>query len=86
MLTVEYSKHFERLYKKLSNEIKLLAEKKEQLFKSNPFDLHLKTHKLSGRLERYYSFSINHSHRVIFQFVSKSKVRFHEIGTHDIYE
>lgn len=70
----------------MSVEIKTLAKSKELIFKDNPFDSRLKTHKLSGRLEGLYSFSINHPYRVIFKFSEEGFTEFYEIGDHDIYE
>jgi len=49
-MRIYYSSKFEREYKKLSKEIKKLAEEKETIFRNNPFDLKLDTHKLRGRL------------------------------------
>lgn len=85
-MIVQYSPHFTRLYKKLTFELRRDAKVKEKVFRADPFDPRLKTHKLSGRLEGLYAFSISHSHRIIFEFVKNDLARFHEIGTHDIYE
>ncbi len=82
-----YLPAFARQYKKLPTEIQNLAEKKEILFRENPFDPRLKTHKLSGALEGFYAFSINSSYRIIFDFEDKKHTaRFYRVGTHDIYE
>jgi hypothetical protein len=40
------SPFFERHYKKLPKEIKIKSEEKERIFRENPFDPRLKTHKL----------------------------------------
>jgi mRNA-degrading endonuclease YafQ of YafQ-DinJ toxin-antitoxin module len=39
-----------------------------ELFKSNPFDPKLKTHRLSGKLKDLWSFSIEYDLRVVFYF------------------
>lgn len=65
--------------------IKLKAEGKEKIFRKDPFDPRLRTHKLTGRLKEFWSFSVDHQHRIIFEFVSKDTIWFHSIGTHDIY-
>jgi len=62
-----------------------LAEEKENIFRENPFDSRLKTHKLHGDLAGRWAFSISFSHRIIFTFADKKTVRFHDIGGHDIY-
>ncbi len=73
-------------YKKLPEKIQSLAEEKEAIFRIDPFDNRLRTHKLSGKLLNKYAFSVNSSYRVIFGFESKSLAKFYEIGNHDIYE
>lgn len=84
-MKIYYSSKFAKEYKKLPLKIKLQAEKKEKIFRKNPFDSQLKTHKLAGRLRDYYSFTINYQYRIIFEFASKNVVWFHSIGTHEIY-
>ena len=85
-MRIYYSSKFEREYIKLSKEIKELAEEKEIIFKKNPFDSRLNTHKLHGRLKEYWAFSIDSQYRIIFEFVKKDKVWFHSIGDHSIYQ
>jgi mRNA-degrading endonuclease YafQ of YafQ-DinJ toxin-antitoxin module len=60
--------------------------KKRILFYQNPFSRQLLTHKLKGDLKNYWSFSITFSYRVLFQFVKKDVVLFHDIGDHQIYQ
>lgn len=85
MIEIEYSPKFAKMYKKIPMNIKRLAEKKELLFRTNPFDPKLRVHKLSGKLEKYWSFSLNYQYRIIFSFVKDNHVRFHTVGTHEIY-
>ena len=65
--------------------LKLLAEKKEVIFRNNPFEARLKTHKLSGKLKDYYSFSVDYQTRIIFEIRNKNTIWFHYVGTHEIY-
>lgn len=81
-----YSSHFERAIRRLPRELKKTIEVREKIFRKNCFDPRLKTHKLSGRLKNYWSFSITHSQRVLFQFLGKGKVGFVDIGDHSIYQ
>lgn len=83
---VEYSSSFVRQFKRLTPRIQKQAIKSERLFKKDPFDSRLKTHKLSGRLEGLWAFSINYKDRIIFEFLGKDKVLFHKIGDHNIYK
>ncbi|MDP3710804.1 MAG: type II toxin-antitoxin system mRNA interferase toxin, RelE/StbE family [bacterium] len=85
-MKIYYSSKFEREYKKLPRNIKLLAEEKEIIFRKNPADPRLKTHKLHGHLKSYWSFGINNNYRVIFEFAEKGVVWFHSIGGHSVYQ
>ena len=86
MEIIYYSK-FEKQFNKLSREIKKLTLEKEEIFKIDPFDPRLKTHKLHGKFDGYLAFSINYNYRIIFSYTENKKdVKFHSIGTHDIYE
>lgn len=83
---IYYSSKFAREYRKLPKEIKKLAEKKELVFRKNPFDPKLNTHKLQGRLKEYWAFSVDSTNRVIFEFVKKDLVWFHSVGDHSVYQ
>lgn len=85
-MIILYSPKFGREYKKLPEEIKRVAETKEVVFREDPFDPRLKTHKLTGALAGFWSFSVNHSYRIIFDFSDENTVQFYRIGTHDIYD
>jgi len=76
---------FERQYKKLPEAIKRAAQDKEIIFKQNPFDSRLATHKLHGRERALWAFSITRSYRIKFIFLKEGSVLFLEIGAHDIY-
>ena len=84
-MKIYYSSKFAKEYKRLPKKVKAAAEKREKIFRANPFNPGLKTHRLSGRLKDYYSFSIDYNHRIIFEFVEKDVVWFHSVGTHAIY-
>ncbi len=84
-LTILYLPRFLRLYKKLPEVIQELAKNKEIIFRQNPYDPRLKTHKLHGLLAGLWSFYVNYEYRVVFEFVNQHTVRFYSIGNHDIY-
>lgn len=85
MVILYYSK-FAKQYKKSPNHIQKLAEEKEQIFRKDPFDPSLKTHKLHGHLKNYWAFWIGYKYRIIFDFADKNTIRFYSIGNHNIYE
>lgn len=85
-MRIYYSSKFLREYKTLSQRLKIVAEKKELIFRKNPFDARLDTHKLHGRLKEFWAFSIDTRNRVIFEFTGKDTVWFHAVGGHSIYQ
>jgi len=84
--TVNYSSFFKRRYKQLTDQQKSDFKQAIQLFIENPFHPKLKTHKLKGKWEGFWAFSINYSHRVLFKFSGKDMVDFINVGDHSIYK
>ena len=80
------SSEFKKSFRKLSIQIQVLAEKKDPWFRKNAFDARLRTHKLRGELEGYWSYSINYQHRILFRFINDNEVIYYDIGAHDIYK
>lgn len=85
-MKIYYSSKFAREYKRLSLIVKKKAEKQEKIFRLNPFDLKLKTHKLSGPLKDFWAFSIDKKNRIIFEFIDEKTIWFHSVGDHSIYQ
>lgn len=85
-MKIIYTSKFARAYKKLSVDIKLIAEKKEKIFRKNPHDVRLRTHKLKGDLGEFWSFSVSYQIRIIFEFGDDDTIYFHTVGQHDIYD
>ena len=85
-MEIEYSPRFQKRFKKLPKEVQEKAIICERLFRKNPFDPKLKTHKLHGTLKEYWAFSISYEYRIGFTFLTGQVARFHDIGTHDIYK
>lgn len=89
MIKIGYSSSFNKSFKKLvknSPEIEAKFWDKIDIFYENPFDIRLKTHKLTGKLKNLWSFSVDFDIRVIFNFESDNLISFLDIGTHkDVY-
>lgn len=83
---VRYSRGFLRSSKRLPARILKQAEEKEKIFRSNPFDARLKTHKLSGKEEGAWAFWVSDAYRIKFIFLPSQEVLFLDIGTHEIYK
>lgn len=82
---ITYSSHFAKAFKALPKKIKGQAIQREKIFRKDCFDTRLKSHKLKGKLIKYWSFSINYSYRILFEFQDNGEVSFIDIGTHSIY-
>ena len=85
-MKILYSSKFLRAYKKLPRDIKLLAEKKEIIFRKNPFDKRLGAHKLHGSLKDFWSFSVDARYRIVFELGDGDEIYFHTVGDHDVYK
>lgn len=85
-MIVRISSKFEKSYKNLPKRVKEKAREKEKIFRTNPFDSRLDTHKLHGKYKKYWSFTVVNQYRIMFDFVSSNKIDFINIGTHDIYK
>lgn len=85
MIRIEYSKGFKKSFKRLDKLIQLQLIRKEKLFRQNCFDPSLRTHKLGGHLVGFWAFSINHSYRIVFEFIDGRAgfVGFIDVGNHD---
>lgn len=86
IITIQVTSHFIKSFKNLPEEIKNQAIQKENIFKNNPYDPRLKTHRLKGKLKNYFAYSINYHYRILFRFINQSTVLYHDIGTHGIYQ
>jgi mRNA-degrading endonuclease YafQ of YafQ-DinJ toxin-antitoxin module len=85
-MTISYKPTFVRDFKKLPAPLQEEALERIDLFKDVENHKKLKVHKLKGRLEDFYSFSVTYSHRIVFSFESKNEAVFISIGDHDIYK
>ncbi|MFH0791671.1 MAG: type II toxin-antitoxin system mRNA interferase toxin, RelE/StbE family [bacterium] len=85
-MEIYYSGRFAKSYKKLPEKTRESARKREKIFRKDPFDSRLKTHKLKGNLSGFWAFSIDDSYRIIFEFRDKNTVWFLLAGNHSIYE
>lgn len=85
MIEIAFSSSFKRAFKKSvagNAGLETRFWERVELFKNNPFDPKLRTHKLSGKLKDLWSFSIEYDLRVIFSFVGQSQAIFVDLGSH----
>ncbi len=86
MINIRWDKGFKKSYKKKVSNSPLLKKSfwnAMSVFVKNPFDKSLRTHKLSGELKDSWAFSINYSHRIVFEFADDNTIILIDIGTHD---
>ena len=86
MIKVAWDQGFKKAYqKKVKNDTELKGRfwNAMEMFAKDPFHRRLRTHKLTGRLEGLWAFSINFDCRVIFKFLGKTEVLLIDIGGHD---
>jgi addiction module RelE/StbE family toxin len=85
-MLIRFTSKFSKAYKKIPKMVKTKAEEKEKIFRSNPFDTRLDTHKLHGKYKEYWAFTVVGQYRIMLAFSEKEVVDFINIGTHDIYK
>lgn len=83
MLEVIVSEEFVKRYSQLPPIIKIKAEKQERLFRQNPHYPSLHTEKLEPKGKQVWSFRIDKSFRIVFEFLTGNKVLFKTVGPHD---
>jgi len=77
---------FKRSYRKRIRKNEMLRKKfweRLELFLSSPFAPQLRTHKLSGKLEGQWAFSVDEDYRVVFEFIGEDRALLIDIGSHD---
>lgn len=87
-LAVKHTPAFLRKLDKLEPDLQEEAIDKINLFADKKNQKILKVHKLKGRFDDCYSFSVNYKTRIVFMYSSKLKNEtiLLTIGDHDIYK
>ena len=86
MIKIVWDQGFKRIYqKKIKNNADLRRKfwAVMELFSKTPFDRRLRTHKLSGKLEDLWAFSVTYDCRVIFKFLNGDEILLIDSGGHD---
>jgi Txe/YoeB family toxin of Txe-Axe toxin-antitoxin module len=82
MIEIYYTEEFSRRYSDLPIAIQKKAERRERMFRENPFHPSLKTEKLQPLGREYWSFRVDRNYRIIFRFGEANKVYFVSCGHH----
>ncbi|HNQ66467.1 MAG TPA: type II toxin-antitoxin system mRNA interferase toxin, RelE/StbE family [Smithella sp.] len=86
MIKISWDQGFKRVYrKKVKNDDELKSRfwGAVEMFAKDPFQSRLRTHKLTGKLDGLWAFSVSYDCRVIFKFLSKKEILLIDIGGHD---
>jgi len=86
-MEIGYRPRFIRQLNELEPALREEVIKKIEEFKNPANHRRLRVHALKGRLEGFYSFSVNYKHRVVFTWVGKGKqlAGLEAVGDHDVY-
>jgi mRNA-degrading endonuclease YafQ of YafQ-DinJ toxin-antitoxin module len=84
-MNVFYSPTFIKQYNKLTHGLQDEVIEKIELFKHKENHTKLKVHALHGQLQGKYSFSVNYTHRIVFEHISKDEAGLLKVGDHDVY-
>lgn len=81
-----FTPQFRRQFKKLPKELQNEVLEKIELFQDIDQHQTLKVHKLQGRLEGRWSFSVNYRYRIIFTWETRDRAAILlAVGDHSIY-
>ena len=86
MIRIAWDQGFGKIYrKKVRNDVLLKQRfwKTMELFSRNPFHPRLRTHKLSGKLEGLWAFTVAYDCRVVFKFLNGDEVLLVDVGGHE---
>ena len=86
MRRIRVTSKFKKSFRKLPKEVQKKAKDRELLFRENPFDPRLDTHKLHGKYKHLSAFTVVGQYRILFAFTSGGGADFINIGTHEIYK
>ena len=85
MVKVKLSAKFDLNYKELVNsnsELELVIWDRIVIFRNKPSDTRLRNHKLKGKLNGKWAFSITDDIRIVYEWKARNVARFLAIGGH----
>jgi len=86
MIKIIWDRGFRNIYrKKVRNDARLKRRfwKATEVFSKNPFHPILRTHKLSGKLEGLWAFTVAYDCRVVFKFLNGDEILLIDVGGHE---
>lgn len=86
MLKLIYAPVFVKQLKKIEPSLQEEVLEKIEFFKDKNNHKSLKVHKLHGKFNDCYGFSVNYKTRIVFEYLSKGEVALLALGAHDVYK
>lgn len=86
MISIVWDSAFKKGYQKkikYNDRLKRKFWESMKLFSSDPFHRKLRAHKLTGKLQGLWAFSIDYETRVIFSFIGDDEILLIDIGSHE---
>lgn len=83
MIEVFYTPEFEKRYRELPLAVQKKAERREKIFRDNPYYSSLHTEKLQPLEKAYWSFRVDKVYRILFRFRDSQTVIFFTCGHHN---
>ncbi len=81
-MTIKFSRQFKKQYKKLSPRLKSKTKQRIELWKEDPANSLLRTHRLTGKLSSYHSINITGDIRALYEITGDEMYLYDLIGTH----
>ena len=81
-MNVLYTPEFKRRYQELPSTVQKKAERRERMFRQNPFHPSLGTEKLRPREKEYWGFRIDKEYRMLFRFRDDTTIYLVTCGHH----
>lgn len=85
-MEIAFASKFLRQMADLEDKLQEEVYEKIGLFKDRRNHKALKVHKLHGRLQGRYSFSVNYRFRIVFEYEDKDTAVLLTVGDHQVYE
>jgi mRNA-degrading endonuclease YafQ of YafQ-DinJ toxin-antitoxin module len=83
--SIIFTPKFDKQWRSMELSVKIKARKALELFRQNPFHPSLRLHDLHGKLQNFWSLSIDRKNRIIVEIKEDTAI-LHSIGTHAIYD
>lgn len=83
MYEISYASEFKKRYREIPKIVQQKAERREKIFRQNPFHFSLNTEKLKPKEKEYWSFRIDNDYRILFRFLTNNEIVFLTCGHHN---